>query len=163
MQRTTASCSPGGREEIMLTLQLHTRHTLFIPSYQYDYDRIWRQFATVKRIPAIAKGFSLATIFKACESLRLLRITSVEMTDYGFGSFDKSPMCFLGAIRRISRQSQVLPRDSLGSPKTVYFFLPLGLSISGTFFPGSHFANSFLTAAYFGSVARLVHSRASLS
>jgi hypothetical protein len=38
---------------MMHTLFLHTRHTLFIPSYRYAYERIRQTFREVKRISDI--------------------------------------------------------------------------------------------------------------
>ena len=106
------------------TLCLHTRHTLFIPSYRYDYVRLQLKFEEVKRFLTIAERFVIASAAK---------------------------------------QSQPLQWDFFNGPEMIYFFFAFGFGTSGTFFLGNHFANSFLAAAYLGSFARFVHSRASLS
>ncbi len=155
------------------TLFLHTRHTLFIPSYRYAYEGIRQTFGKVKRIPAIVP--KTGKIFVAVRwGLSHLFCFAKQLSQSCWGkphpnlsrtfwprSGDETP-----SIRALPTNHASVcgahPATTTSTPFGYYrFFFALGTC--GTFFSGSHLASSSLTAAYFGLSARLFHSSGSFS
>ena len=149
---------PSSARERAFFCLAKTAKQAILASSSMQPDAARRKISRSKPDRVFRQSLTLLLVHPSCPFIPSYRHEYNSISEK-FGKIKRIPVIFrplCEATQEARRGFLVLLLDQFG-------FLPLFLGTSGTFFSGSHLANSFLTAAYLGSFARLVHSRASFS